>query len=88
LFYICEKAEIRDIKLQKNRKILMTTVPPGGLFEYTRRPLFVSTSVHFSKIYHQTNFPGSTKRRYHQRGDTVVMLLLNDKAAIPEKETR
>jgi hypothetical protein len=24
----------------------MTTVPTGGLFEYTRRPIFVSTSVH------------------------------------------
>jgi hypothetical protein len=24
----------------------MTTVPPGGLFEYTRRPIFVSASVH------------------------------------------
>jgi hypothetical protein len=45
LFNICEKAEIKDIKLQKNRKILMTTVPTGGLFEYTRQPIFVSVSV-------------------------------------------
>jgi hypothetical protein len=40
-----EKAEIKDIKLQKNLKILMTTVPPGGLFEYTRRQIFVSASA-------------------------------------------
>jgi hypothetical protein len=33
-------------KATKSRKILMTTVPPGGLFEYTRRPIFVSASVH------------------------------------------
>jgi hypothetical protein len=46
LLYICEKAEIKDIKLQKNRKILMMTVLPGGLFEYTRQPIFVSASVH------------------------------------------
>jgi hypothetical protein len=43
---MCEKAEIKYIKLQKNRKILMTTVLPGGLFEYTWRPIFVSASVH------------------------------------------
>jgi hypothetical protein len=24
----------------------MTTVPTGGLFEYTRQPIFVSASVH------------------------------------------
>jgi hypothetical protein len=30
----------------KNGKILMTTVPTGGLFEYTRLSIFVSTSVH------------------------------------------
>jgi hypothetical protein len=46
LFYNCEKAEIKDIKLHKNRKILMTTVPPGGLFEYTKWPILVSASVH------------------------------------------
>jgi hypothetical protein len=33
-------------KATKNCKILMTTVPPGGLFEYTRRPTFASASVH------------------------------------------
>jgi hypothetical protein len=33
-------------KATKNLKILMTTVPPGGLFEYTWRPIFVSASVH------------------------------------------
>jgi hypothetical protein len=32
-------------KATKNRKILMTTVPTGGLFEYTRRSIFVSVSV-------------------------------------------
>jgi hypothetical protein len=31
LFYICEKAEIKDIKLQRNRKILTKTVLPGRL---------------------------------------------------------
>jgi hypothetical protein len=45
LFYICEKAEIKDIKLQKNRKILMTVLP-GGLSEYTWRQILVSASVH------------------------------------------
>jgi hypothetical protein len=49
LFYICEKTEIKDIKLQKNLKILLTTVPLGGLFEYTRRPIFVSVSVHLEE---------------------------------------
>jgi hypothetical protein len=49
LFYICEKAEIKDINLQKNHKILMTTVLPGGLFEYAMRPIFVSASVHMWK---------------------------------------
>jgi hypothetical protein len=49
LFYICEKAEIKDVKLKKNRKILMMTVLPGGLFEYTRRPIFVSASVRQTK---------------------------------------
>jgi hypothetical protein len=24
----------------------VTTVPPGGLFEYTRRPIFVTASLH------------------------------------------
>jgi hypothetical protein len=33
-------------KATQNRKILMTTVLPGGLFEYTRRPIFVSARVH------------------------------------------
>jgi hypothetical protein len=32
-------------KATKNRKILMTTVPLGGLSEYTRRPIFVSASI-------------------------------------------
>jgi hypothetical protein len=56
LFYICEKAEIKDIKLQKNCKILVMNVLPGGLFEYTRRPIFVSASVHFifSDEFYQT----------------------------------
>jgi hypothetical protein len=30
-------------KATNNRKILMTTVLPGGLFEYTRWPIFVCT---------------------------------------------
>jgi hypothetical protein len=45
LFYICEKEEIR-YKATKNHNILMTTVPPGGLLEYTRWQIFVSASVH------------------------------------------
>jgi hypothetical protein len=35
-------------KATKNRKILMTTVPPSRLFEYTRQPIFVSASVHYT----------------------------------------
>jgi hypothetical protein len=40
-------------KATKNRKILMMTVPPGGLFEYKRRPIFfrecTCTSIQRSK---------------------------------------
>jgi hypothetical protein len=43
-------------KATKNRKILMTTEPPSGLFEYTRRPIFVSVSVHMHEHYQVGQF--------------------------------
>jgi hypothetical protein len=45
LFYICEKAEIKDIKLQKTRKVLMTAVLLGGLFKKKQGCQFFSASV-------------------------------------------
>jgi hypothetical protein len=57
LFYICEKKDIKEKKNATENSKLLMTVAPGGLFDYTRRPIFVSASVH-APITGKLSIPG------------------------------
>jgi hypothetical protein len=47
---VCSKCvgrrRVNNIMMKVNSKVMVTTVPPSRPLAYTRRPIFVSASVH------------------------------------------